>query len=383
MDQTDRGAGKPAGLDPGNQSETATPFDKPAAPLDELNHMRKSAVLLLNLGSPDSTSVPDVRRYLSEFLGDARVIDKPNNRFLRKILVNGIIIPLRAAKSAHAYSNIWTSEGSPLVVTSKRTQEKLQKRVDLPVELAMNYGNPSIPAALERLVASGIDRLLLFPQYPHYAMSSWETVVAKVRREAARIAPDLTIECVPPFYRDEDYISALVESARPYLAKPHDHLLFSYHSIPVRHLTKADSSHAHCQVVADCCNVCSPTQSTCYKAQVTRTTQAFVKRAGLDAAKWSMSFQSRIAGEPWIRPYTDYEFKSLPNAGKKRLLVITPAFVTDCLETLEEIRVEGAKDYKAAGGEWFEHIPCLNDQPVWIDVLEKRVRGWQQSSPAE
>ena len=345
--------------------------------------MPKSAVLLLNLGSPDSTSVPDVRRYLREFLGDERVIDKPSSGFLRRVLVNGIIIPLRAAKSAHAYTKIWTTEGSPLVVTSRRAQQKLQTRVDLPVDLAMNYGTPSIPDALRRIAAGGADRLLLFPQYPHYAMSSWETVVAKVRREAARIAPAMVIECVQPFYRDDDYIAALVESARPYLAKPHDHLLFSYHSIPVRHLTKADSSRAHCQVTPDCCNVCNPTQSTCYKAQVTRTTQAFAQRAGLDPAKWSMSFQSRIAGEPWIRPYTDYEFKNLPKAGKKRLLVITPAFVTDCLETLEEIRVQGAEDYLAAGGEWFEHIPCLNDQPVWIDFLVERVQRWQNHHSAE
>jgi ferrochelatase len=213
-------------------------------------------------------------------------------------------------------------------------------------------------------------------------MSSWETVVAKVREEAARIAPAMRIESVQPYYMDEDYIAALVESARPYLVKPHDHLLFSYHSIPQRHLTKADSSHAHCQVVPDCCNVCSPVQSTCYKAQVTRTTQAFARRAGLDPAKWSMSFQSRLAGEPWLTPYTDYEFKNLPKAGKKRLLVITPAFVTDCLETLEEIRMAGAENYLAAGGEWFEHIPCLNDQPVLIDFLEQRIRRWHQPGTA-
>jgi protoporphyrin/coproporphyrin ferrochelatase len=341
--------------------------------------MSQSAVLLLNLGSPDSTSVPDVKRYLREFLGDERVIDKPDLGFLRSLLVNGIIIPFRAKKSAHAYESVWTPDGSPLIVTSQHTQTKLQGRVSLPVELAMNYGNPSIPDVLHRLAKQGIDRLLLFPQYPHYAMSSWETVVVKVRREAAKIAPDLKIECVQPYYADADYIAALVASARPYLAQPHDHLLFSYHGIPVRHLTKADSSHAHCQVVADCCTTCSPAHATCYKAQVTRTTHEFAKAAGLDSAKWSISFQSRIAGEPWIAPYTDHLFEELPKQGKKRLLVITPAFVTDCLETLEEIRVEGAEQFKEAGGEEFTHIPCLNDQPGWIDFLERRVRAWQET----
>lgn len=337
--------------------------------------MPKPAVLLLNLGSPDSTSVPDVKRYLREFLGDERVIDKPALPLLRRLLVNGIIIPARAKKSAHAYESIWTPEGSPLIVTSRLTQQKLQARVNLPVELAMNYGRPSIPDVLRRLVDQGVDRLLLFPQYPHYAMSSWETVVAKVHREAARVAPDLPIECVQPYYADADYIDALVASARPYLAQPHDHLLFSYHGIPVRHLTKADSSRAHCQVVPDCCHTCSPAHATCYKAQVTRTSQLFARAAGLDPAKWSQSFQSRLVGEPWLAPYTDAEFERLAKSGRKRLLVITPAFVTDCLETLEEIRVEGAADFKAAGGETFTHIPCLNDQPGWIDFLVRRVEN--------
>ena len=339
--------------------------------------MAQSAVLLLNLGSPDSTSVADVRRYLKEFLGDERVIDKPANSFLRGLLVNQIICRFRAPKSAHAYQSIWTPEGSPLILTSKRVQSLVQAKLPaLPIALAMNYGNPSIPDVLGQLVAQGVERLLLFPQYPHYAMSSWETVVVKVYREAARLAPQMKIECVQPYYADDDYIDALVASARPYLSQPHDHLLFSYHGIPVRHLTKADSSRAHCQMVTDCCNTCSPAHATCYKAQVTRTTQAFARKAGLDPAKWSISFQSRLVGEPWLSPYTDKEFERLAHEGKKRLLVITPAFVTDCLETLEEIRVEGAEDFKAAGGTEFTHIPCLNEQPAWIDVLTGRIRQW-------
>ena len=224
-----------------------------------------------------------------------------------------------------------------------------------------------------------MDRLLLFPQYPHYAMSSWETVVVKVQREAAVIAPQMKLECVQPYYGDADYIDALVASARPYLDQPHDHLLFSYHGIPVRHLTKADSSKAHCQVVPDCCTTCSPVHGTCYKAQVTRTTQLFVAKAGLAADRYSQTFQSRLVGEPWLTPYTDAAFTSLAQAGKKRLLVMTPAFVTDCLETLEEIRVEGAETFHEAGGECFTHIPCLNDQPVWIDFLQQRVARWQQT----
>jgi ferrochelatase len=319
-----------------------------------------------------------VKRYLHEFLGDERVIDKPANAFLRSLLVK-FIISKRAADSAHAYSTIWTAEGSPLIVTSKRVQSLLQGRLDLPVELAMNYGNPAIPAVLAKLAAQGVTDLLLFPQYPHYAMSSWETVVVKVRREAARIAPAMKVATVQPYYADPDYIAALVASARPYLDQPHDHLLFSYHSIPVRHLREADSSHAHCQVVADCCETCSPAHATCYKAQCLATTRAFAAHAGLAPGSWSVSFQSRLANEPWLEPYTDAEFARLAQAGRKRLLVITPAFVTDCLETLEEIRVRGAEEFKAAGGGEFTHIPCLNDQAAWIDVLERRVRAWRQT----
>ncbi len=341
--------------------------------------MSTSAVLLLNLGSPDSTSVADVRRYLKEFLGDERVIDRPANRWLRSLLVNQIICRFRAPKSAHAYESIWTPEGSPLILTSRKAQAALQGRTELPVALAMNYGNPSIPDVLQALAAKGVSRVLLFPQYPHYAMSSWETVVAKVHREAAALGLKMKFDCVQPYYADADYIAALVQSARPFLAQPHDHLLFSYHGIPERHLRKADSSRAHCGVVADCCQTCAPAHATCYKAQVTRTTALFAQAAGLDPAKYSLSFQSRLVGEPWLSPYTDAEFVRLAHAGRKRLLVITPAFVTDCLETLEEIRVEGAEDFKAAGGETFTHIPCLNDQPVWIDFLAGRVQRWQES----
>ena len=342
--------------------------------------MAQRAILLLNLGSPDSTSVPDVKRYLREFLGDERVIDRPGSAFIRSVLVNGIIIPFRAKNSAHAYSTIWTDAGSPLIVTSKLTQAALQKRLSAPVDLAMNYGNPSIPDAVRRLIAAGVNEVLLFPQYPHSAMSSWETVVVKVRRVAAELAPTMKVACAQPFYAEPDYIDALVASARPYLAQPHDHLMFSYHSIPKRHLTKGDSSKAHCLVTPDCCNTCSPAHATCYKAQVTRTTQLFAQRAGLDPARWSIAFQSRIVGEPWLTPYTDFELKRLAGEGRKRMLVMTPAFVTDCLETLEEIRVRGAEEFEEAGGESFTAIPCLNDHPAYIDFLAKRCGAWLDAS---
>jgi ferrochelatase len=339
--------------------------------------MAQRAVLLANLGSPESTSVADVRRYLAEFLGDERVLDAPRQP-LRWLLLHGIILRTRPAKSAHAYASVWTPEGSPLIATSRKVQQKLAAALgpEVPVALAMRYGRPSVATAMAQLASSGVSELLLIPQYPHYAMSSWETVVVHVRNEVARLAPRLRLDIVPPFYAEADYIEALHATIRPFLSQPYDHLLFSYHGLPVRHLRKADSSRAHCTLVPDCCNCSSPAQATCYKAQITRTTELLARRAGLDPARYSISFQSRLVGEPWLRPYTDFELKRLAAEGRKRLLVLTPAFTADCLETLEEMRIAGRATFLQAGGESFAHIPCLNDHPAYIDFLAGRVRQW-------
>lgn len=338
--------------------------------------MPKRAVLLVNLGSPRSTSVPDVRDYLREFLGDERVIDLPAP--FRKLLLEGIILRTRPKKSAHAYETIWTKEGSPLIVTSQNVRRKLIAALgpDLPVYLAMRYGEPSVASIVQQMASDGVEQVLLIPQYPHYAMSSWETVVVKVYEEAARLAPQLHVATVQPFYADADYIDALYAVAAPYLAQPHDYVLFSYHGVPVRHLRKADSSKAHCLVVPDCCTTCSPVHATCYRAQCFATTRALAARAGLSAATHSVSFQSRLAGEPWLTPYTDHELARLAQEGRKRLLVLCPAFVADCLETIEEISVAGKETFLHAGGESFVQIPCLNDHPAYIDFLAKRAQRW-------
>lgn len=339
--------------------------------------MSKPAVLLVNLGSPDSTSVPDVRRYLEEFLGDERVIDRPAEPF-RSLLVKRIIIPKRAPNSAHAYEQIWTKDGSPLIQISRSVQQKLAAALGpgLPVHLAMRYGNPSIASVIAQMAADGIDDILLMPQYPHYAMSSWETVVVRVQEEIARQSPRPRLESIQPFYADTDYIEALHAVCGPYLNQPHDYVLFSYHGIPVRHLRKADSSKAHCQVVPDCCTTPSPIHATCYRAQCFATTRALVARAGIAADRHSISFQSRLVGEPWLTPFTDHELVRLAKEGKKRLLILCPAFVADCLETIEEINGEGRKTFMDAGGESFTQIPCLNDHPAYIDFLAKRSQHW-------
>jgi ferrochelatase len=338
--------------------------------------MPKRAVLIVNLGSPDSTSVPDVRRYLREFLGDERVLDIPAP--LRWLLLEGIILRTRPSRTAHAYSKIWGADGSPLVATSESVRGKLAQKLGpgVPVRVAMRYGNPSIASAVASLAADGCDDVLLFPQYPHYAMASWETVVVKVREEAARLAPGMRVSCVQPFYGDPDYIEMLHTVAAPFLQTPHDHLLFSYHGIPERHLRKADSSRAHCTRFAECCTTCSPAHATCYRAQCIRTTTEFARRASLDPSRHSISYQSRLAGEPWLQPFTDLEFVRLPKAGVKRLLVICPSFLADCLETLEEITMVGRETFLSAGGESFEKVACPNDHPSFIDFLANRVHEW-------
>jgi ferrochelatase len=340
--------------------------------------MTHRAVLLVNLGSPESPTEKDVRIYLREFLGDERVIDMPDA--LRWLLLEGIVLRTRPKKSAHAYVSIWTPEGSPLMVTSEKVRTKLAAALgpETPVYLAMRYGQPSIRNVIARMVDDGVREILLFPQYPHFAMSSWETVVVRVEEEVARQRTNLRMTCVQPFYSDEDYIAALHVVAAPYLAKPHDHLLFSYHGIPLRHVRKAGClCGKKAEVVDQCCARESASYDRCYRAQVLATTRGLVARAGIDAKRHSVSFQSRLAGEPWLRPFTDHELKRLPASGVKRLLVICPAFVTDCLETLEEISVAGKETFLAAGGTSFQQIPCLNDHAAYIAFLAGRVERWR------
>lgn len=339
--------------------------------------MARKAVLILNLGSPDSTSVPDVRRYLKEFLLDERVID--SSPLVRNLVVRAFILPNRPKQSAEAYKRVWTDEGSPLIVTSRRVREKLQERFEMPIELAMRYGNPSIPDAVTRLKAQGMEELFIMPMYPHYAMSSYETVLERVQTELRLQAPAVTWSVLQPFYRDEDYIDAMAENARPYLTGDVDKILFSFHGIPERHLRKADSSKAHCLVTPDCCNVTHPVQSTCYRHQCFETVKALARKLEIPLGKQSISFQSRLGREPWLRPYTDHVLEAFPKQGVKRLAVMCPAFVADCLETLEEIEMEGREQFLEAGGKSFTMIPCLNEHPSWIALLANRIEDWAKT----
>jgi ferrochelatase len=311
-----------------------------------------------------------VRRYLNEFLMDGRVIDTP--WLLRRFVVSLILIN-RPKESSHAYEQIWTKDGSPLVVTSKHVQAALQKCVSVPVELAMRYQNPSIESAVNNLAAKGATDVLLIPLFPHYAMSSYESAVVRVQEVAARLAPRLKLTVQPPYYDRPDYITALVASAADYLKSDYDHLLFSFHGIPERHIKKSDTTGCHCLLKENCCDVASPAHATCYRAQCLKTAALFVAQAGVPANKYSVSFQSRLGKDPWLKPYTDYELPRLAQEGKKKMLVICPAFVSDCLETIEEIGMRGCEQFMGASGKEFTRIPCMNEHPLWVTALANMI----------
>ncbi len=332
-------------------------------------------VLLVNLGSPDSPTPKDVKPYLDEFLMDERVIDVP--RWLRTIIVRGIILRTRPKKSAMAYKKIWWDEGSPLVVISERFAKKVQKKTKVPVTLGMRYGNMTIKNAMAQLNEQGVDEVLLVPLYPHYAMSSYETVVVKAMEDQKAYFPKLKITTLPAFYRNSEYIKVLSESISNGLKDfEYDHLLFSYHGIPERHVRKSDPTRFHCKIDEQCCQTNSVAHNTCYRHQCFETTRRVVAHLGLPENKVSNSFQSRLPNDPWLKPYTDFEFERMAKEGTKNLAVITPAFVSDCLETLEEIAIEGKHQFQEAGGGNYKHISCLNDSDNWVSVMTNWVNAW-------
>lgn len=342
--------------------------------------MIKRGIVLMNLGSPDSTEVKDVRTYLNEFLMDEKVIDKPY--LLRLLLVRGIIVPFRASKSAEAYETIWWKEGSPLIVLTKQLQDALQKNFEEPVEIAMRYGNPTPKVAYHNLLkrAPGIEEVILVPLYPHYAMSSYETAVDYMKQVHAKHNYPFKLTTIKPYYNNADYITALSEHIRPHLQKEYDHLLFSFHGIPERHLLKTDPTHSHCLQSADCCSTASVAHATCYRHQCLTTTRLVAEALSLPKEKYSYSFQSRLGRDPWLKPYTDFRLTDMPKEGIKKLIVLCPAFVSDCLETLEEIAIRGKETFMEAGGESYEMIPCLNVDALWVSALTKWIKGYEVGS---
>ncbi|NII24062.1 ferrochelatase [Pseudoflavitalea sp. X16] len=330
----------------------------------------KRGIVLMNLGSPDSTEVKDVRRYLDEFLMDGRVIDTP--LLLRALLVKGLIVPFRAPKSAAAYRSIWTKEGSPLIVISKQLQQALQAQVEEPVALAMRYGNPAPWTAYDELLQQqpDLEEVVLVPLYPHYAMSSYETAVEYAKKIHRKGKYSFKLSVVPPFYDDPAFLEALIDSIKPYLEKEYDHIVFSYHGIPERHVHKSDVTGQHCLKADNCCAVDSEAHKTCYRHQCIVTTNRVAQALNIPASKYSFSFQSRLGRDEWLKPYTAIRLTEMPKEGIKKLLILCPAFVSDCLETLEEMGEEGREIFLHAGGEEFTLIPCLNVHPAWVSALK-------------
>ncbi len=333
--------------------------------------MAKTGILLVNLGTPDSPSTTDVRKYLREFLNDKRVIDMP--WLSRKLLVNFIIVPFRSPKSAKQYKEIWTKEGSPLLIYSERLKTKLQKKLGdgFIVELAMRYQNPSVKSVLDKL-AHRVEKLIVVPLYPHYASSSTGSTIEKVMQEIKNyeVIPDVKIQ--GPFYNNPEFIKAFVAIAQKQnKLSDYDHYLFSYHGLPERHIMKGSEECGMNCKLNECCNTLTEKNFYCYRASCYHTTKLIAEALKLPEGSYTSSFQSRLGRDPWIKPYTDHVIAEKAKSGVKKMLCFSPAFVADCLETLFEIRIEYNRLFKEHGGTEMHLAESLNDNDEWVDALAK------------
>lgn len=335
-------------------------------------------VLLVNLGSPDSTDPKDVKKYLDEFLMDPRVIDVPY--WFRAFLVRGIVLNTRPKKSAAAYAKIWWKEGSPLIVLSERLQNKVQSNTEIPVGLAMRYGSMSIKKGLVELTSRGVDDVLIIPLYPQFAMATTETITVLADELQQQYFPNIKISSLPAFYNKEAYINILSNSINEEIKDlDYEHLLFSYHGVPERHIKKQDITKSHCKIDGSCCHTPSEAHQYCYRHQCYETTKQVAKKLQLEEGTYSTSFQSRLGFDPWLQPYTDRTIERLGLEGTKKMAIVTPAFVSDCLETLEEIAMEGKELFKEVGGQEFTTVACLNDRDDWAKLLGEWINDWAKN----
>lgn len=335
----------------------------------------KKGVLLINLGSPDSPSVPDVRRYLAQFLMDSYVIDIP--WLLRFLVIYGVVLPKRPQETAKGYSKVWMAEGSPLLVYSRALKAAMMPLVaneTTSLYLAMRYGQPAIFDVLRQMQADGVTELVVVPLYPHYAMSSTKTAVRECETSLARLHWEPKVRTVSPFYAHPKYIAALVSRISETLAAvTWEHLLFSYHGLPERHIKKTDPTGACCLRQPDCCFAPGAAHATCYRHQVFETTRLVAESMGLSPDQYSVSFQSRLGRDKWLEPFTDPHVEVLSQRGVKHLAVVCPAFVADCLETIEEIGEVTRDKFLHMGGESFTLVPCMNSDPEWVAALAEIV----------
>ena len=333
-----------------------------------------TGVLLINLGTPDAPTPDAVGRYLRQFLMDPFVIDTPAP--LRWLLVNVAIVPRRKYRSAEAYQKIQLPEGSPLLVHTRALAHEVAQRLNsagenYAVEFGMRYGNPSIKSALQILKSRGVSRIIVLPLYPQYAESSFETAVVETKRSAREFGCEEMLIFLPPFYNDPGFINSWAERMRANLnPETTDHLVFSFHSLPVRHVTKFHKDN-HSRPTVGCCTEISSANQNCYRAQCFETARAIAARLQLHSDDYTVSFQSRLGRAEWIGPNTVDVFQDLAHRGVKRIAVACPSFVCDCLETLEEMAMRGRETFIEAGGESFQLIPSLNADAIWAETIAK------------
>jgi ferrochelatase len=332
-------------------------------------------VLLINLGTPDAPETGAVRRYLHEFLSDPRVLDIP--AVGRAALLYGAILPFRSQRSAEAYRKIWMPQGSPLLVHGNALRDRLGDSLgpSWAVELGMRYGRPSLASAIETLRARGVRELTVVPLYPQYASSSTGSSLERVYRLVGKAWNVPALRVLPPFYDHPAFLDAFADVGRPVLAAAGaEHVLFSFHGLPERQVKKSDPTGAHCLARADCCDTRVPANRWCYRMQCFYTARELAQRLGLVVGTWTVTFQSRLGRTPWIKPYTDLVIPELAGKGVKRLAVFSPAFVADCLETLEEIGIRAKDQFLGAGGQALTLVPSLNAHPSWVRGLTRMLR---------
>ncbi len=329
----------------------------------------RTGVLLINVGTPDSPDVSSVRKYLREFLTDGRVLTVP--ALIRWLLVHLIIAPFRGPKSAHAYKSIWTKDGSPLLVNGKSLASSLQQEMgpSFVVRLAMRYGNPPIESVIRELLDEHLcERLIVVPLYPQYSSSATGTAIERVQSILAKRAVIPAVRFVGDFYDNEGFLAAQADIAREKLASfKADHVLMSYHGLPESHVKATTKDH--CLAKPDCCKSLGAHNRFCYRAQAFATSRSLAQKLGLSEGSYTVSFQSRLGRTPWIQPFTDMILSDLYKNGVRRLAVTVPSFVSDCLETIEEIGMRAREDWTALGGEDFLLIPCVNSDPRWVKAL--------------
>ncbi|WP_316791526.1 ferrochelatase [Pedobacter frigoris] len=331
--------------------------------------MGKKGILLVNLGTPDSPEVGDVRKYLDQFLMDERVIDV--NALKRTLLVKGIIVPFRSPKTSKLYKEIWDENGSPLLYFSKIQIALVQEQLgdDYHVELAMRYQNPSILSALEKMKAGLVESIKVIPMFPQYASASTGSVIQSVMEIVSKWATIPPVTFVNSFHDNELMIETFADNAKKYQPETYDHVLFSFHGLPERQLLKCDHTGHYCLKKDNCCDTINDTNKFCYSAQGHDTARLIAEKLNIKREDYTVCFQSRLGKEPWVQPYTTDVLKKLAGEGKKRLLVFSPAFVADCLETLYEITVEYHEEFKELGGEHVQLVESLNDNPKFITAL--------------